>query len=49
MPSLTTSSRECLALIVDTSLSGVRVVRELNRLAERSALVIVSDNGSELP
>ena len=25
-------SRECLATVVDTSLSGVRVVRELDRL-----------------
>jgi putative transposase len=33
-------SRECLATVVDTSLGGVRVVRELERL--------VSDNGTEL-
>ena len=26
-------SRECLTLVVDTSLGGVRVVRELERLA----------------
>jgi putative transposase len=43
-------SRECLALAVDTSLGGVRVVRELERLAQDRALprVIVSDNGTEL-
>jgi len=43
-------SRECLATVVDTSLSGVRVVRELDRLTlERSTpRVIVSDNGTEL-
>lgn len=33
---------ECLTLLVDTSLSGVRVARELDRLA-----TIVSDNGTE--
>jgi putative transposase len=43
-------TRECLALVVDTSLSGVRVVRELNRLAKFCGLplMIVSDNGTEL-
>lgn len=43
-------SRECLATVVDTSLGGVRVVRELERLVqERGApRTIVSDNGSEL-
>jgi putative transposase len=43
-------TRECLALVVDTSLSGVRVARELDRLAERRGLplMIVSDNGTEL-
>ena len=43
-------SRECLATVVDTSLGGVRVVRELERLAiERGTpQVIVSDNGTEL-
>ena len=43
-------SRECLACVVDTSLSGVRVVRELERLTgERGTpQIIVSDNGSEL-
>ncbi|WP_141245918.1 IS3 family transposase, partial [Mesorhizobium sp. WSM3862] len=42
-------TRECLALIVDTSLSGMRVARELDRLiTERGRpRMIVSDNGSE--
>ena len=42
-------TRECLCLVADTSLSGVRVVRELGRLiAHRGApLTIVSDNGTE--
>ena len=30
-------SRECLATVVDTSLGGVRVVRELERLADRAS------------
>ena len=43
-------SRECLGTVVDSSLSGVRVVRELDRLIlERiTPRVIVSDNGTEL-
>jgi len=43
-------SRECLTMVVDTSLAGVRVVRELERLAlERGTpQIIVSDNGTEL-
>jgi putative transposase len=43
-------SRECLATVVDTSLSGVRVVRELQWLTLERATptVIVSDNGTEL-
>jgi putative transposase len=43
-------SRECLATVVDASLGGVRVVRELEWLAIERALpqVIVSDNGTEL-
>lgn len=42
-------TRGCLALIVDTSLSGMRVARELDRLiTERGRpRMIVSDNGSE--
>ncbi len=43
-------SRECLALVVDTSISGARVARELDRLAELRGLpcMVVSDNGTEL-
>jgi len=39
-------SRECLATVVDTSLGGVRVVRELERLVEERAMpeTVVSDN-----
>lgn len=42
-------SRECLALEVDTSLPGQRVVQVLERLAARRGLpgAIVSDNGPE--
>jgi putative transposase len=42
-------TRENLALVADTSLSGVRVARELDRLiTERGwPKMIVSDNGSE--
>lgn len=42
-------SRECIGLVVDTSLSGLRVARELtNLIATRSKPdVIVSDNGTE--
>ncbi len=43
-------TRENLALIADTSLSGARVVRELQALCERRGYpkTIVSDNGTEL-
>lgn len=43
-------TRECLALIVDTSLSGIRVARELDALlaVRNRPLMIVSDNGTEL-
>jgi putative transposase len=43
-------SREGLATVVDTSLGGVRVVRELERLVHERGTpgVIVSDNGTEL-
>ena len=43
-------TRECLALVADTSLSGVRVARELEGLASERGrpLMIVSDNGTEL-
>ncbi|AWL97878.1 MULTISPECIES: IS3 family transposase [Bradyrhizobium] len=42
-------TRECLALVADTSLSGTRVARELDRLLmERGKpKMVVSDNGSE--
>jgi putative transposase len=43
-------TRECLALVPDTSISGIRVARELDRLlADRGKpKMIVSDNGTEL-
>jgi putative transposase len=43
-------TRECLGLVVDTSLTGLRVVRELDRIAELRSYpcMIVSDNGTEL-
>ena len=43
-------SRECLATVVDNSISGVRVGRELDRIAEARGLprMVVSDNGTEL-
>jgi putative transposase len=43
-------SRECLATVADTSLSGVRVVRELEQLTRERGRpeIIVSDNGPEL-
>ena len=43
-------SRECLALVADTSLSGLRVTRELTAImAQRGRpKTIVSDNGTEL-
>jgi putative transposase len=43
-------TRECLALVADTSISGIRVARELDRLlVERGKpKTIVSDNGTEL-
>ena len=43
-------TRECLALVADTSLSGQRVARELNHLLFQRGRpnMIVSDNGSEL-
>ncbi|NSY46316.1 IS3 family transposase [Agrobacterium tumefaciens] len=42
-------TRECLTLVADTSLSGLRVARELDRIIERRGKpkMIVSDNGSE--
>lgn len=43
-------SRECLALVADTSLSGLRVTRELDALMaiRGKPSAIVSDNGTEL-
>jgi putative transposase len=43
-------TRECLAAIADTSLSGLRVARELDLLIARRGRpkAIVSDNGTEL-
>jgi putative transposase len=43
-------SRECLALVADTSLSGQRVVRELDAIAQIRGYpaAILSDNGTEL-
>ncbi len=43
-------TREALALVVDTSIGGRRVVRELDALigARRRPTTIVSDNGTEL-
>jgi putative transposase len=42
-------TRECLALVADTSLGGVRVARELDRLiiSRGKPKMIVSDNGTE--
>lgn len=43
-------TRECLALVADTSLSGLRVARELDTLMRERGRpgMIVSDNGTEL-
>jgi len=43
-------SRECLATVVDNSLSGERVTRELDKTIEHrgAPCMIVSDNGTEL-
>ena len=43
-------TRENLALVVDTSLSGARVARELDAIiaVRGKPLMIVSDNGTEL-
>lgn len=43
-------TRECLALVADTSISGARVGRELDAIIARRGrpAMIVSDNGSEL-
>src|SRR3546814_10057711 len=43
-------TREALAVVVDTSLSGQRVARELDRIIFRRGApqMVVSDNGTEL-
>jgi putative transposase len=43
-------TRECLALIVDNSLSRIRVARELDRIVERRGrpCLVASDNGTEV-
>jgi signal transduction histidine kinase/transposase InsO family protein/ActR/RegA family two-component response regulator len=43
-------TRECLALVADTSLSGLRVAREMDAILDRRGrpAVCVSDNGTEL-
>jgi len=43
-------TRECLTLVADTSISGIRVAREIDRLlvAYGKPKTIVSDNGTEL-
>ncbi len=43
-------SRECLALVADTSLSGLRMTRELNTVIKErgNPKTIVSDNGTEM-
>ncbi len=43
-------SRECLAAVVDTSIGGARVARELVRITELRGYpcLVVSDNGTEL-
>ena len=43
-------SRECLAAVVDTSIGGARVARELDRIAELRGYpcMVVSDNGTDL-
>lgn len=43
-------TRECLALVADTSLSGLRVTRELDRIiaGRGRPAMCVSDNGTEL-
>src|SRR5260221_10425350 len=43
-------TRECLALVADTSIPGLRVARELDRIVAGRGrpVAIVSDNGTEL-
>lgn len=42
-------TRECLATVVDNSITGERVARELDSIAQRRgySLLVVSDNGTE--
>jgi len=42
-------TRECSATVIDNSISGIRVARELDRLAEYRGYpcMVVSDNGTE--
>jgi putative transposase len=43
-------SRECLALVADSSLSGLRMTRKLDAIIKRRGqpYTIVSDNGTEM-
>lgn len=43
-------TRECLATVVDNSISGIRVARELDRICDVRGrpCMVVSDNGTEL-
>ena len=43
-------TRECLALVADTSLSGIRLVRELDEVIDRRGKpkTVVSENGTEM-
>ncbi len=42
-------TKECVALVPDTSISGLRVTRELNQTSAERGMpkTIVSDNGTE--
>jgi putative transposase len=43
-------SRECLAKVVDNSIAGISVARELDAIAERRGYpyMVGSDNGTEM-
>ncbi len=49
LPVVDECTRECLALVADTSMSGTRVARELNRIMSwrGKPLAVLSDNGTE--
>ena len=49
-PAVKSVSRGCLAIVVDTSISGKRVVRVLAAIVEHRGqpCMVVSDNGTEL-